>query len=103
MSKAHSEDQSAASTTGKGLSYAPWERTFERILTPFEEFIRRQTTSGLLLMATAVVALILANNGLMSLFFFVFGMELKREMLVGELADVREPWRLRQCLTVCCA
>ena len=107
----------------QGIIYAPWERTFNRILTPFEEFIHRQTTSGLLLMGTAIIALLLANSfladgylhfihtpvslrigtwgldmslhhwvndGLMTLFFFVVGMELKREMLVGELADLRQ-------------
>jgi len=106
-----------------GVNYAPWERTFARILTPFEEFIHRQTTSGMLLMGTTIVALLLANSfmaeaylhfihtpmsvrigswgismslhhwvndGLMTLFFFVVGMELKREMLVGELADLRQ-------------
>jgi NhaA family Na+:H+ antiporter len=107
----------------KGILYAPWEKAFDRLLTPFEEFIHRQTTSGLLLMCTAVIALLLANSflaeayqhvlhtrlgiqlgswnldmtlhhwvndGLMTLFFFVVGMELKREMLVGELADLRQ-------------
>ncbi len=107
----------------KGFIYAPWERAFDRVLTPFDEFIHRQTTSGLLLMVSAIVALVLANSfvaeayfhllhtplgihsgawalsmslhhwvndGLMALFFFVAGMELKREMLVGELADLRQ-------------
>ena len=42
-----------------GVYIAPWEQAFKKILTPFEEFIHRQTTSGLLLMIMAVVALIL--------------------------------------------
>ncbi|MEK7413264.1 MAG: Na+/H+ antiporter NhaA [Planctomycetota bacterium] len=107
----------------QGVIYAPWEKAFTRILTPFEQFIHRETTSGMLLMGTAILALILANSfmadayhhllhipvavgigswsvsmslhhwvndGLMALFFFVVGMELKREMLVGELADIRQ-------------
>ena len=106
-----------------GVIYAPWEKTFSKVLTPFEEFIHRQTTSGLLLMITAVIALFLANSpfsaiylhilhtplslkiadwelnmtlhhfvndGLMAIFFFVIGLELKREMLVGELSNVKQ-------------
>lgn len=114
----HTEEQSKP-----GVIYAPWERTFDRILTPFEHFIHRQTTSGLLLMGCAIIALLLANSflaesylhllhtrtsiqigswsiemtlhhwvndGLMTMFFFLVGMELKREMLVGELSDIRQ-------------
>ncbi len=99
---------------------APWEKAFSRVLTPLDEFIHRQTTSGILLMLCAIVALFIANSpwneayhrllempftigvpefqlskslhhwindGLMALFFFVIGLELKRELLVGELAD----------------
>ena len=103
--------------------HAPWERAFNRVLTPLEHFIHRQTTSGVLLMLCAVAALYIANSqwndvyhhilempftigvegfqlsksihhwindGLMALFFFVVGLELKREILVGELADPRQ-------------
>ncbi len=126
------EDQDRAGTKppgeqgGKaehGIYYAPWEKAFDRVLTPFEEFIRRQSTGGLLLMAAGAVALVLANSGLaeayvrmleiplgigfgdwrlektlhhwvndglMALFFFLVGLELKREILVGELAEPRQ-------------
>lgn len=106
-----------------GMIYAPWERRFSKVLTPFDEFVHGQTTSGLLLMASAVVALIMANSffyetyshilhtlvglnigewtlemslhhwvndALMALFFFLVGMELKREIMVGELSDVKK-------------
>ena len=101
---------------------APWEKAFDRILTPLDEFIHRQTTSGILLFICAIVAIFLANSqwsgayhellkttfsigvpgfelsktihhwvndGLMAMFFFVVGLELKREILVGELSNPR--------------
>lgn len=102
---------------------APWEKAFDKLLTPLEDFIHRQTTSGVLLMLCAVIALFIANSqwseayyqllklsftigvpgfelsktihhwvndGLMAMFFFVIGLELKREVLVGELADPKQ-------------
>ncbi|MCF6272188.1 MAG: Na+/H+ antiporter NhaA [Rhodobacteraceae bacterium] len=101
---------------------ARWEAKASRVLTPFEEFLHRQTTGGFLLMGMAVLAMVLANSdfatlyngmlktyisigvgdwslkmsaqhwindGLMALFFFVVGLELKREFLVGELSSPR--------------
>ena len=44
------EDKMSAAFIAKGVFDAPWEKSFDKILTPFEEFIHRQTTSGLLLM-----------------------------------------------------
>ncbi|MDQ1341196.1 MAG: Na+:H+ antiporter, NhaA family, partial [Campylobacterota bacterium] len=102
--------------------YAPWEKAFNKIATPFEHFIHAQTTTGLILMGMTIVALLLANSplaevyahffhtyinieigtfklshsihhwindGLMAIFFFIIGLEIKREISVGELSSIK--------------
>jgi len=99
------------STTQTVEHIAPWEKGFDKVLTPFEEFIHDESASGLLLMVCTVIALICVNtalahsyehffhqsisisvagwtlehtlhhwinDGLMALFFFVVGLEIKR-------------------------
>lgn len=102
--------------------YAPWEKAFQKVATPFEHFLHAQTTTGLVLMLMTVVALVLANtpladtyahffhtnidlnvgswklshslhhwinDGLMAIFFFIIGLEIKREILAGELSNIK--------------
>jgi len=101
---------------------APWEKAFKKVATPFEHFLHAQTTTGLILIGTTILALIIANSpfyeayqhiihtkiefdigsleiknslshwindGLMAIFFFMIGLEIKREVLVGELSNIK--------------
>jgi len=84
-----------------------------RLLKPLDEFLRVETASGLVLLAAAAIALVLANSGwhaayehvldtsllpgdlslhfvvnevLMAIFFLVVGLEIRREIHEGALA-----------------
>ena len=90
---------------------------------PLRDFIHEQASSGIVLLASAVVALVWANSpwsgtyndfwhteisiqmgafhlsdalvhwindGVMVVFFFVVGLEIKRELIVGELSSSRQ-------------
>src|SRR5690554_3480127 len=95
----------------------------DKILSPFQKFVKLQTSSGILLLATTIIALIWANSafaesyqdfwqyeigftsdsfelkkplilwvndGLMAIFFFLIGLEIKRELLIGELNSTKK-------------
>ncbi len=97
--------------------------TDKKLLQPFQDFLRLEAAGGLILMASAVLALIVANSplavyyarlldlpfavsigtleiakplllwindGLMAVFFFLIGLELKREVLDGDLSSLRQ-------------
>ena len=42
--------------------FAPWEKVFERVYTPFEDFMGKQITRSLILMACTVTAIVIVNS-----------------------------------------
>lgn len=97
--------------------------SIDKVLRPIERYLHNETTGGILLLASALLAVIWANSpfadsyihlwenevslkignytigntlhhwindGLMAMFFFVVGLELKREIMAGELSDLRK-------------
>jgi NhaA family Na+:H+ antiporter len=93
------------------------------ILKPVEQYMHHESTAGVLLLFSALIAIVWANSpwseayfhlweykisiqvgsygitnsvhhwindGLMAMFFFVIGLELKREIMAGELSDIKK-------------
>jgi Na+:H+ antiporter, NhaA family len=91
-----------------------FQRTTDRDATTIADILRQETVGGALMLAAAVIALIWANvgevsyealrhlpigpldaehwaaDGLLTIFFFVAGLELKRELTVGSLSRPAE-------------
>ncbi|MEE9132716.1 MAG: Na+/H+ antiporter NhaA, partial [Gemmatimonadota bacterium] len=98
------------------------EEPIHRVTAPLERFMHVEASSGIVLLAVTIAALVLANSpfsegflnlwktevgfslgsfemyhslkhwindGLMAIFFFVIGLEVKREIVLGELRDPR--------------
>jgi NhaA family Na+:H+ antiporter len=95
----------------------PMRSIFGTLVAPLQRFLEQEAASGVLLFVSALAALLLANgpfgdayaaavhgslpllrrrvpihaivnDGLMTLFFFLVGMEIKRELVAGELRTV---------------
>ena len=97
--------------------------TKQQLLSPFQKFINLQSSSGIMLLATTIIALVWANSafsesyhafwnyeigyisdrfelkkplilwvndGLMAIFFFLIGLEIKREFMIGELNSAKK-------------
>ena len=84
----------------------------DKVVRPIQKFIQQEKSGGLVLGISVIIALILANSpwhqeyhhffdleysihhwindGLMAIFFFVVGLELKREIVAGELSNPRK-------------
>lgn len=103
-------------------SWSPVHRFARRALAPVERFLAIEASSGILLLASAAIALVWANSpwresyaalwhaplgvrlgsfsferdlhfwineGVMTIFFFVVGLEIRREIHQGELSELR--------------
>ena len=72
--------------------YAPWEKAFRKVSTPFEHFLHAQTTTGMVLMFMTLVALILANTPLYETYSHFFNTEIGLSVGSWELSHSLHHW-----------
>ncbi|MCU0576772.1 MAG: Na+/H+ antiporter NhaA [Desulfobacterota bacterium] len=65
------------------VANSPWEKFYEKV-------VQLPITLSLGTWSLEFSLLHWVNEGFMTFFFFIVGMEIKREMLVGELTDIRK-------------
>ena len=72
--------------------YAPWEKAFKKVSTPFEEFLHAQTTTGLILIIMTILALILANSPLYETYSHIFHMNIDLNVGTWALSHSLHHW-----------
>jgi len=121
-SHVHTSPDHGPPAHGPPETWAPARRAVQAIASPIQRILAIEAASGVLLMATTIAALVLANSrwhegfehlwetpigltlgdrgfvrplhfwindGLMTVFFLVVGLEIRREMFEGELQTLR--------------
>jgi Na+:H+ antiporter, NhaA family len=116
------QDRDCANLTVSDRPSAFPDEPIDSVIDPLKRFLHIESAGGIVLLAAAAAALVLANSrladpflslwqtraavsignfsldlsiqhwindGLMTVFFFVVGLEVKRELVVGELRDIR--------------
>ena len=72
--------------------YAPWEKAFNKISTPFEHFIHAQTTTGLILIFMTILALIFANTPFSEAYAHFFHMKIDFNVGDWKLSHTFHHW-----------
>jgi len=67
-------------------------KSFDKVVTPFEEFIHEETTSGLILMVSAIFAMFLANSFLAHHYEHILHTELAISIASFELRYSLHHW-----------
>jgi len=74
-------------------NFQPWEKSFDKVATPLEEFIHEEKTSGFVLMVSAIIAMILANSALAHHYEHILHTKMAISIIgVGELKYTLHHW-----------